>query len=493
MVEKLGQKRGKYASAKPITVDYNIIEGYRVLKKPESPQLIKIKKERNKYNRVIRKNKKLILDNVKIKERKEVERWINSQTYGTKLKGEKVEKPNIKNIDINSLIKENQEAYKSRKPLDAEAKKLRQNEDYSDKIISDAIRYSKKQKLRYTYINNQRVYLSQIKELKRLSVAEGNLKEVVYGYRLPSSVFKGNTQSEFKAQISNKHFEKVVNIRQVTKKRGITEAITFHNDGRIYTDIDIKRLFDRAQRKTGARIIFINNVAISEDAFIQIDGVWYLEAYVAPNTLGLDIPFGGQAIARISFEYNKNISYTAFDLENKEAKEKVKHIYKEINTIVSIGNNNEKYTVHLIIMSHLMIQQMFEAQKIAYISSNKEKRFISITKFKIIKSDYIEAQNKLKKLNSKNQLLLTPEERQTISQLQSIAKTDLVIECYESELLTEEQAINLRNKDEFILLKIGDLRGEADKLKNQLFAWEVAVKSPRIGEILGLFETTGES
>ena len=104
MVEKLGQKRGKYASAKPITVDYNIIEGYRVLKKPESPQLIKIKKERNKYNRVIRKNKKLILDNVKIKERKEVERWINSQTYGTKLKGEKVEKPNIKNIDINSLI-----------------------------------------------------------------------------------------------------------------------------------------------------------------------------------------------------------------------------------------------------------------------------------------------------------------------------------------------------------------------------------------------------
>jgi predicted dinucleotide-utilizing enzyme len=144
-------------------------------------------------------------------------------------------------------------------------------------------------------------------------------------------------------------------------------------------------------------------------------------------------------------------------------------------------------------MSYSTIQQIFQAQKIAYISGNKEKRFITITKFKIMKSDYLEAQKELKKLNAKNSLLLTPEERQRMEQLQAIAKTDLVIECYDSELLTEEQATSLQNKDEFIILSIGDLRGEADKLKNQLFAWEVAIKSPRIGEILGIFETTGES
>ena len=495
MAERLGSKRGRYAGSKPITISYSLIDGYRVLKKPESPELITINRERNKYSRTIRKNKTILLGDAKGEERKKIERWINQQTYGTKLKkGVEVEKPKVKDVNVSALIKENQEAYKARKPLDAEAKKLRKNEDYSDKIVSDAIRYSQKQKLRYTYINNQRVYTSQIQELKKLSVVNGSLKEVVYGYRLPSDIFKGQSnQAQFKAQISNKHFENVVITKDITKRRGTTEAIIFHNDGQIYTDTNIKKLFDEAQKKTGARIIFINNVAISEDAFIEKNGVWYLEAYVAPNSLGLNVSFGEQTTARVSFEYNRNLTYTTFDLEKKETKEKIRHIYKEITTIVSIGNNNEKYTVHLIIMNYSTIQQIFQAQKIAYISGNKEKRFIAITKFKIMKSDYLEAQRELKKLNAKNSLLLTPEERQTIAQLQAIAKTDLVIECYDSELLTEEQATSLQNKDEFIILSIGELKGEADKLKNQLFAWEVAIKSPRSGEILGIFETTGES
>ena len=110
-----------------------------------------------------------------------------------------------------------------------------------------------------------------------------------------------------------------------------------------------------------------------------------------------------------------------------------------------------------------------------------------------MKSDYLEAQKELKKLNAKNSLLLTPEEKQRMEQLQAIAKTDLVIECYESELLTEEQATSLGNKDEFIILSIGELKGKADKLRNQLFAWGLDIKSPRIGELLGIFETTGES
>lgn len=496
MAERLGSKRGGYAGSKPITISYNLIDGYRVLKKPESPQLTKINRERNKYSRIIRKNRTALLGDAKGEERKKIERWINQQTYGTKLKkGVEVEKPKVKDVNVSALIKENQEAYKARKPLDAEAKKLRKNEDYSDKIVSDAIRYSQKQKLGYTYINNQRVYISQIQELKKLSVVNGSIKEVVYGYKLPSDIFKGqsNNKAQFKAQISNKHFENVVKTRDITKRRGTTEAITFYNDGQIYTDTNIKKLFDEAQRKTGARIIFINNVAVSEDAFIEKNGVWYLEAYISPNSLGLNVSFGEQTTARVSFEYNRNLTYTTFDLERKEAKEKIRHIYKEITTIVSIGNNDEKYTVHLIIMSYSTIQQIFQAQKIAYISGNKEKRFITITKFKIMKSDYLEAQKELKKLNAKNSLLLTPEERQRMEQLQAIAKTDLVIECYDSELLTEEQATSLQNKDEFIILSIGDLRGEADKLKNQLFVWEVAIKSPRIGEILGIFETTGES
>ena len=495
MAERLGSKRGGYAGSKPITISYNLIDGYRVLKKPESPQLTKINRERNKYSRIIRKNRTALLGDAKGEERKKIERWINQQTYGTKLKkGVEVEKPKVKDVNVSALIKENQEAYKARKPLDAEAKKLRKNEDYSDKIVSDAIRYSQKQKLGYTYINNQRVYTSQIQELKKLSVVNGSIKEVVYGYKLPSDIFKGQSnQTQFKAQISNKHFENVVRTNDITKRRGTTEAITFYNDGQIYTDTNIKKLFDEAQRKTGARIIFINNVAVSEDAFIEKNGVWYLEAYISPNSLGLNVSFGEQTTARVSFEYNRNLTYTTFDLERKEAKEKIRHIYKEITTIVSKGNNNEKYTytVHLIIMNYSTIQQIFQAQKIAYVSG--EKRFISITKFKIMKSDYLEAQKELKKLNAKNSLLLTPEEKQRMEQLQAIAKTDLVIECYESELLTEEQATSLGNKDEFIILSIGELKGKADKLRNQLFAWGLDIKSPRIGELLGIFETTGES
>ena len=33
MAERLGSKRGGYAGSKPITISYNLIDGYRVLKK----------------------------------------------------------------------------------------------------------------------------------------------------------------------------------------------------------------------------------------------------------------------------------------------------------------------------------------------------------------------------------------------------------------------------------------------------------------------------
>jgi len=491
--EKLGSRRGGYA-VKNINVEYSPLKGYYVTYKTKSqelkehPELKRVEYERGKYNEVIKKNKEVILQDIPESQKKAVTRWINQQVYGTKFKkGTEIIKPEL-NQQKTDALKEMQEAYKKRKPLDDESKKLRKKLlDTSGKKLYDTIRYAKKEGTRYIYINNQRVYTTQITPVKEDYIALVSGKPVVrvrtVGYKLPN-VFKEKSP-KFQAQISNKHYEEKYILKERKVKRGITEALVFKRDNRgIYTEVNMKRVFNTAEKKIHARIIYVNNVAMTESDFYEEDGKWYIQPYFYPEqTLKLYMPVGGEQIGRLSFSYNVSLTYATIGEERKVKEEGIK-VYKEITTNVIATTSGELFQAHLVFLSANLVLLLHKVMNMGAKFGAEMPVVLVVTKFKMLKNTMTEARKRLRELSQKNQLLLTPSEREELARLKELAKVDAIIECYDGKIMDYNEANNLKDStDELLIIGFRAVRGEG---KNKTFELGVGIKTPAIGEVLGI-------
>ncbi|MHB1764772.1 MAG: hypothetical protein ACYCS1_04435 [Gammaproteobacteria bacterium] len=375
------------------------------------------------------------------------------EEYLKKLKkGEKVptlsSAQTLSDSEFKNLINEAKSQYALRKPLDEKSKSLRAKEDKSNKKVYDAIRNAKKKHQLTIAIGNKDIEISKIEAIKK--------GKKILGYKINEDVLQAaginaHGKNKLVLTVSVARVEKEqITVTKVVQVKPRSHLI-FHKDGlRFYTDANIKKLFDNAQKQTGQRIIYLNGKPVNENAFVKENGKWYAQSFLLGE------------IGNITFEqetFSVALSYTFAEAlliqKTTEVSKKVEPqhatpIYTMIAD-VQVGNEVGVKKAFIQVYSHQVIGVMAKVKKMAQ-SAGKYNivavELQEITVETMSKSD----RERLKKLNNSIDLFLSEKDKKEKKILNSIGKTDIIISTYHARVITADYIEQLKTNAKYVYL-----------------------------------------
>lgn len=596
---KLGSKRGEYAELEAKAGKEKGVWEVRSNKKPDD--LKRIDKERNNYSKQIDNIKLILYDTIvpaNYKEKREaqdnVEKWVNSKIYGTKVKGNikdikdtkidvnsqanyviarekakrdmqetlrtkkypdyvkrlyksdadyrrateirikgidednKIKKAGLKElltkeeydslfetktpleeryakfenpertVSIDKLLKEGRRIYALKKPLDEDSKKIRRNYNRSFKSIYDAIRYARidkitgKETITYKdkqgkehkkkieggkariWINGKPILASQIKlEYDTIITPKGKKVKVNERYILPKgaiSEWQLGATSKFTVSANPPSSERIVEVKKLVKPA--QDKITFQQDnsGQLFTSTNIKRLFDKAEKESGQRVIYINNQAMTETDFQEISGLWYITAYAMANIQA--------GVSDLSLTYNPSYYAKTNELIKERQKIAQKPIIAELNSVAMLGGKQQN--LHIIIYTLDAFVELKNAMK-----TRREgvKNSWIATQYSLTESMSKQERARLSELRTKSQVLLNDNEKKELEHLNEMDKINVVAEVQGGKMISDEElALYQQSHTEYLALS-----WTFDKAKNT-FIFGVVLKSNTLNIMAGEME-----
>jgi hypothetical protein len=391
--------------------------------------------------------------------------------------GQAIQNP-IRKVSVKELLRQGTEVYSKRKPLDKESREIRRNYNRDFKKIYDSIRYAKEKKRARIYINNKPVLASQITLAydivsTRLPNGEIKQKRVNERYILPKGIISGwNIGAKTQIDISTNPTKKTVKIKEKEVK-GKANHIIFEQDnsGFIYTKTNIKTLFNHAEKKTGQRVIYINNQAMTEDDFRKgLDGNWYLTASAMVNIQS--------GTSLLSYTYNPSYFMEVINVSEHRVEIPQKPIIAELDSIVTIGGKEQK--LHIIINTLQAFIALKEARRLK--KANAPVSWIA-TQYTISESMSKDERNRLKELKNKAEILLTERERSELNHLKELNKINVVAEVQAAKVINDEELHQYQDSHpEYLVLSFN-----IDVSKND-WIFGVVLKSNTLDIIAGEME-----
>lgn len=466
---KGGTERVKEIADKNIDVNYEIHllhSKQNVLKH----QIETLSKEKDKErSRQLKANIKGMKEGIKSSELR-LSKVLDPQEQ-QQLKEGKREFPNPeRTIKVGDLLNEGKTIYANRKKYDEESKRLRagyNNENRAYKRIYDIKRYAGKNKKARVWINGKEFLASQITETmsksekerldqlskkKKLSTRrkvkthDGKIvyineveeykqlkeKDKQKGYILPKGVISGwHIGAKGTFDISSTPPSKTILIAKEKLIIPKQDKITFEQDssGRIFTESNIKLIFDKAEKQTGQRVIFINNQAMTETDFIEEKPLigrtlWY----ISPSAF-TEIQEG---VSDLSFVYNPSYTLRTNELVRKRVEVAQKPILKELNSTLMIGGKNQK--VHILIYTIEALRALKEARARR---KNGENVSWLATQYTLTENMSKSERARLETLNKKLDISLTDKEREELVHLRELDKINIVVEVQGAKVMND--------------------------------------------------------
>ena len=505
---KGGTERVKEIADKNIDVNYEIhlLHGKQNVLKHQTKAL---EKEKNKERRSnLQNNIKGMKDGIKSSELR-LNNVLNPQERVQLKKGKK-EFPNPERmIKVSDLLKEGKTIYSNRKKYDEESKRLRDNynnENRAYKRIYDIKRYAGKNKKARVWVNGKEFLASQITETisksekerliklskKKLSTRRKVKNEVEEykqlkekdkqkGYILPKGVISGwhiGAKGTFDIS-SNPPSKKIL----IAKEKLIIpkqDKITFEQDssGRIFTESNVKLIFDKAEKQTGQRVIFINNQAMTETDFIEEKPLigrtlWYL----SPSAF-TEIQEG---VSDLSFVINPSYTLRTNELVRKRVEVAQKPILKELNSTIMIGGKNQH--VHIIIYTIEALRALKEARARR---KNGENVSWLATQYTLTENMSKSERARLETLNKKLDITLTDKEREELAHLRELDKINIVVEVQGAKVMNDtDLAMYQESHSEYVALSWAYDKDE------KIWIFGVAIKMNTEESVAGAVEYVG--
>ncbi len=435
-----------------------------------------------------------------------LKRFLGKEQYEQLKKTGKVEGGSEVQIKIKDLLKEGRTAYGKRKPLDQESSKIRRTYNRAFKSISDAKRYAnrevkvkipQKEQARYfgrdikegeksikakksarVWINNKEVLTSQITlvyDTKTIIGKNGKPRKIKVNerYILPKGIISGwglGKTAEF--TISSQPTRQILKEKEKEIKGHAKGSIVFHQDsiGRLYTDTNMKTLFRIAEQRTGQRIIYINNQALTEQDVELIDGKWFLTQYAMANIQA--------GTSSLSYQYNP--SYFLKTYEFKDIRENIqqKPIIAELDSIVVVGNKNQK--VHIIIYTLDAFIKLKEARKLR--SQGVPISWVA-TQFSLSENMNKSDRNRLNELRAMPEVALDEKSKAELKHLNELDQINIVAEVQGAKLMNDEELAQYQaSRSEYLVLSFS-----FDKTKND-WIFGMVLKSSTLDIIAGEME-----
>jgi hypothetical protein len=373
-------KRGGYTSSSLILKKTQDGKNWNVLRPPPLPKPLRdANKNRNQYNQVIRDRRRELIAEVKDRRpgttTREATRIVNYQIDGSY---KKTIPPSFTFSPQGQIqLGEAQKAYRSRVPYDEESAKLRKSldksvYDTSERKLYDLIRDAEKQNKSAIALNDQFIPLDQIRAIGRdgklypLGQAykteigkDGKVKEVsivkTIGFQINGTAIKSTASTiTVSASLVIRHKKEVVKAHIAGRRP--TNRLYFYKSGpdiivgspaeggyaEVRTRMDV--LFDNAQKETGERVIYLNNVAFNESNFyLGADGRWRID----PNVLSeLNAPeIEGTYTVRYSYKYMPRFRVLERSLVTAGVEKAPTKLFSEIHTIAQVLGKEADITI----------------------------------------------------------------------------------------------------------------------------------------------------
>ena len=466
--------KGEAEPIKEITdknVDVNYLIGFKAFQQGAVNSLKKSEeKEKNRDKKKRLKNSiKNWKEGIRTTESR-LDAVLTSQEKQQLKEGQKVFSNPERTIKVKDLLEEGRRIYAQRKPYDAESRKVKaryNNENRAYKSIYDIKRYAKKNKNAKVWINGKEFLASQITETmskaekerliklsnkkklsrkRKIKAPDGRIayineveeykqlkeKDKQKGYILPKGVISGwhiGAKGEFTISSIPPSKTIVISKEKVVKPK--QDKITFEQDiqGRVFTASNIKLLFDKAEKQTGQRVIFINNQAMTETDFIEEKPLigrtlWYL----SPSAF-TEITAG---VSDLSFVYNPSYILKTNKLIKERLEIVQKPILKELTSTLMIGGKNQK--VHILIYTTEALNTLKEAR-----ARRKKGESVSwlATQYTLTENMSKSERARLESLNKKLDIALTDKEREELAHLRELDKINIVVEVQNAKVMND--------------------------------------------------------
>ncbi|MEM3265221.1 MAG: hypothetical protein QXH07_04630 [Thermoplasmata archaeon] len=422
-------------------------------------------------------------------------------------------------IDVKDLLKKGRKIYEKRKPLDIESKKIREKynaENRAYKSLYDVIRYAKKNKRARVWINGKEFLASQItptmtkaekqrlqqlKKKKKLStrrkvktedgrivfinekeeLAQLKEKSKVKGYILPNGAISGwHIGATATFDVSAFPPSKKVLITKERRIKPAQDKIFFEQDstGRLFTTTNIKLLFDKAEKQTGQRVIFINNQAMTEIDFASekpLVGrtIWYVTPYAYTEIV--------PGVSDLSFVYNPSYILKTTTVATEKVQQAQKPILKELTSTIMIGGKNQH--VHILIYTVEALNTLKEARARRKAGDNVS---WLATQYTITENMTKSQRIRLESLNKKLEISLTDAEKAELAHLRELDKMNIVVEVQGGKAIKDSELLDYQNSHtEYV-----SLSWAYDKAPN-VWIFGVAIKMNTEEAVAGAVEYVG--
>ena len=396
--------------------------------------------------------------------------------FGTRtLEGKRANFPNPeRTISINKLLKEGRSYYALKKPLDKESSQIRRNYNRSFKSIYDAKRYAEINKRARIWINGKPILASQIKlEYDIVTTPKGKKVKTNERYILPEGAIEGwhfGATSKFTVSANPPSSERVVEVKKLVTPA--QDKITFQQDtsGQLFTSTNIKRLFDKAEKENGQRVIYINNQAMTETDFQEINGLWYITAYAMANIQA--------GVSDLSLTYNPSYYAKTNELIKERQRVAQKPIIAELNSVVMLGGKQQN--LHIIIYT---LNAFIELKKAMNTRRAGVRNSWIATQYSLTESMSKQERARLSELRTKPQVLLNDNEKKELEHLNELDKVNVVAEVQGAKMISDEELKSYQQSHTEYLA----LSWAFDKAKNT-FIFGVELKSNTLNIMAGEME-----
>jgi hypothetical protein len=309
------------------------------------------------------------------------------------------------------------------------------------------------------FINNYKINGKPIKINERYILPKGAISEWQLG-----------ATSKFTVSANPPSSERIVEVKKLVKPA--QDKITFQQDnsGQLFTSTNIKRLFDKAEKESGQRVIYINNQAMTETDFQEISGLWYITAYAMANIQA--------GVSDLSLTYNPSYYAKTNELIKERQKIAQKPIIAELNSVAMLGGKQQN--LHIIIYTLDAFVELKNAMK-----TRREgvKNSWIATQYSLTESMSKQERARLSELRTKSQVLLNDNEKKELEHLNEMDKINVVAEVQGGKMISDEElALYQQSHTEYLVLS-----WTFDKAKNT-FIFGVVLKSNTLNIMAGEME-----
>ena len=336
---------------------------------------------------------------------------------------------------------------------------------YKQQLTTDSIKNLSKEQ--YNNIVNKRISAENTydKFINKFKVNERYIlpKNAISGWQLGAT-------SKFTVSANPPSSERIVVVKKLVTPAQDKIIFQQDNSGQLFTSTNIKRLFDKAEKESGQRVIYINNQAMTETDFQEIDGVWYITAYAMANIQA--------GVSDLSLTYNPSYYAKTNELIKERQRIAQKPIIAELNSVAMLGGKQQN--LHIIIYTLDAFIALKEARKLR--QSGVPVSWVA-TQYSLTESMSKQERARLSELRTKQQVLLSDNEKKELEHLNELDKVNVVAEVQSAKMMNDsELALYQQSHTEYLALS-----WTFDKAKNT-FIFGVVLKSNTLDIIAGEME-----